>query len=223
MCLIASCLADLRRVAVVTFNDAATLQFGLASTTTKSDVKARVAAIQHPGGNLGTATGRAFRAVANSVLQTAAGFRGGRAVVIVITNDNSAEVPSDFDAGRTRLVSAGASIFAVGFGPGVTAVGGSSVRDLASMITSDGRFYTAATASGLAALAGSVASDAVCAGIPTEPPWPCALPPADVVFALDTSGDTAPVFSSIKALASAIVDQAVVWPLAVRCASCMLA
>eukprot|EP00045_Choanoeca_perplexa_P013104 m.146362 g.146362 ORF g.146362 m.146362 type:complete len:807 (-) comp16238_c0_seq2:319-2739(-) len=103
------------RVAAVTFNFEATLEFDFDDHMTSSRVQSAVNNIAYPvGESYGTATGNALDFIRNEVLRTSNGWRSGNTVVYFITDGVSQETPATVQTAATALLNSGVEVVAIG-------------------------------------------------------------------------------------------------------------
>ena len=144
------------------------LEFDLATVQTKEEAVARIEALYIPVFG-GTNTAQAMSDVATQILiaDGSRGWRGGRTVVVVITDGDTQERAEVFDTRRAVLASkAGVSVSAVGVGPGVTVSSSTTTRDLDDIPSGNGTYFVAATFNELGLLVEAVFNGTVCHGVP---------------------------------------------------------
>jgi collagen type VI alpha len=173
-------------VALLTFSSAPVIQFDLDASFDKQTIKNAILAA--PFQNAGTATGRALNMARTDLLTSAAGFRGIRTVVIVVTDGNTQE-PAFTLASAAASMQAVAEVFAVGAGADIDV---SELNVIASDPKASHVFQTTfdglATAQITSALAGNVACNDVTTTTVVTTTLCSSFDPLDLIFVLDSSG-----------------------------------
>jgi hypothetical protein len=103
------------RVAAMMFHFEPLPQFDFDDFSTKRSVQDAVRNMVYPTEELfGTATGSALDFVRTNLLRTSAGYRGGDAIIYVITDGASQEEPSFVERAANDLKATGAEVVAIG-------------------------------------------------------------------------------------------------------------
>jgi hypothetical protein len=188
------------RVALVSYSSSAFVRFNFLSSTSVSAVQQLILADNWQAG--GTATASALNLVRSSLLTSAAGFRGGKAVVIVVTDGNTQESMSSLTSAVSAL-HAVAEVFAVGVGQEISAT---QIQLIASEPKAQHAFST--TLDGLASQ--SIIDQILDLSS-------CVYLPIDLVFILESSSSvSAQTWASLKQAVVNIINSLPVSSLEVR-------
>ena len=98
-------------MAFVSFSGSAIVRFNLAASFDKSTIQSMILSAAYQGG--GTGTGHGLNLAYNAVLTAAGGYRGGKAAVIVITNEPAQESAAYLAQAAANIQSV-ATVYAIG-------------------------------------------------------------------------------------------------------------